>query len=65
MAVLEARHAGALAVASAPPGLQPPDIERGAELVRTTTAGGRSVMGQKTAGQALAKVGLGTKGSFY
>ncbi len=58
MTVLEARHAGAMAVASAPPGLQPPDIERGAELVRTVTAGGRSVMGQTKATQALAKVGL-------
>ena len=56
--VLEARHAGAIAVASAPPGLQPPDIERGAELVRTVTAGGRSVMSQTKASQVLAKIGL-------
>ena len=56
--VLEARHAGALAVASAPPGLQPPDIERGAELMRTTTAGGRTVMDHHTASKAFDKVGL-------
>ena len=56
--VLEARHAGAMAVASAPPGMQLPDIERGAELVRTVTAGGKQVMGHNKAAKALAKVGL-------
>jgi hypothetical protein len=47
-----------LVVASAPPGLQPPDIERGAELTRTTTAGGRSVMQQEKARKAMQKVNL-------
>ena len=60
-AVLEARHANAMLVASAPPGLQPPDLERGEKLVRTVTASGRKVMDEKTAIGALYKVGLSTK----
>ena len=43
-AVLEARHANAMLVASAPPGLQPPDLERGQKLVRH---GGRAERAKK------------------